>query len=128
MSLTNKIQSFQRFKNFRHFRHFRVFVWVIELIQKDRNDGKSPIWLNPKLFYYNVFLKLLCFLFDRASLDSLDWFYITFRHFRRIDLATWGMLFSIFNVNCVILTVATIRSNYSKIYRRITVLNFSETC
>ena len=59
-SLTNKIQSFRRFKN---VWRFRFSFGAIEPIRKDGNDGKLPIWLNPKLFYSSVFFETVDYVF-----------------------------------------------------------------
>ena len=84
--MTNKVQSFQRFKNFRRFRVFVLSYRTNSKRRKRRKTGNLVECLTILLqcVFQNYWL---CFSSERAS---LNWFYVTFRcfrRFRRIDLA-----------------------------------------
>ena len=88
-SLTNKSQNFRGFKK---TRRFRVFVLRYRANSKAANDGKLLIWLNLRLFYCGVCLKLLNTFFVWKS-----FFGCVFCFWRsgRINLATFSLLIDI---------------------------------
>ena len=45
----------------------RFLLCAIERIRKDGNNGKFPIWLNPKLFYCSVFFETVDYDFCLAE-------------------------------------------------------------